>query len=354
MCNLLHFSAGGANALQMSRSIVNAVTHTDLQDEQPIKAYRPHPYDSVVDGTFMPRHVAPQTWRLAMPVAVKLLSDDRKRFPEREHGNCMGRRSALCQYLAWLAEHEPELLASNPLDEDEIRRYLATDGMVRRTSHRSRAALKSILRSFDSAATKPRSLEAKTTIAPVSEALFEAALAETAHFRSPITRANTRAMLLLARGAGLDGADLRFVMGDDITQHGGAGTWVTVRNPASPRQVPVLLRFAQQLEDLGAGRIGRPMLAANSQCPVDSSTPTALAAMVTRAINRSGRVGLVQVQGLRKAWVAEQLAANTPLLTLMQAAGVKSLRAFEDLVTQHAPLVPTDLPKLAWELGGLS
>jgi hypothetical protein len=75
--------------------------------------------------------------------------------------------------------------------------------------------------------------------------------------------------------------------------------------------------------------------------------------MITRALNRAGYTHRIQVSGLRKAWVAEHISSNAPLLTLMQAAGVNSLRAFEDLLTDHAPLPPTDPAHIAYELGAI-
>ena len=60
-------------------------------------------------------------------------------------------------------------------------------------------------------------------IEPTDDVTFEYALGECAHFRNPITRANTRALLLLCRGAELDGIDLRWICGTDITRIAGAG-----------------------------------------------------------------------------------------------------------------------------------
>jgi len=310
-----------------------------------------HPYDQVDSGTYAPQGADPDAWSVAKPIASELLKADRARNPDHDRRTASARRSALCIYLAWLAEDNVDLL-NEPLDPDQIRRYLATDGMQRRSSHRSRTAVKSILNSIRGDQPKLAVLP-RESIEPTSDIAFELALAETAHFRNPITRANTRALLLLSRGAGLDGTDLRFVTGTDIAVVPGAGTWVTINHPKCGRTVPILARCAAQLEDLAAGRGDRPMLAQDGNVPIDSSTPGQLAGMITRALHRAGYTHRIQVSGLRKAWVAEHISSNAPLLTLMQAAGVNSLRAFEDLLTDHAPLPPTNPAHIAYELGAI-
>lgn len=325
-------------------------TDASAQSGQPAPSSE-HPYSRVESGEYVPSDANADDWAAAKPVAVELLGADRARHPHHDKRTCVARRSALCLYLTWLAGDNPDLL-DDPLDPDQIRRYLATDGMQRRSSHRSRTAIKSILNSIRGDEQPTPALPRDTT-EPTSDVLFDRALAETAHFRNPVTRANTRALLLLTRGAGLDGADLRYVRGSDIQTIPGAGTWVHVKDPRYPRSVPILARYASLIEDLAAGRGDRPMLSYNGAIPIDSSTPGQLAGMITRALIRAGHPGRINVSGLRKAWIAEHISANAPLLTLMNAAGVNSLRAFEDLLTDHAPLPPTNPAHIAYELGGI-
>lgn len=312
-----------------------------------------HPYAGVADGSYIPEGADPKAWRLAVPVVQELLLADFRNRPTLDRRNHLTRRSALSRYLVWLAENEPDLLTSEPLDTDEIRRYLATDSMMRRSSHRSRVALQSILMSFRFDPKSKQKPEPSGSIPPTSDDTFELALSESKHFRNPTTRANARALLLLSRAAGLDGADLRFIRGCDITKVPGAGTWVTVTNPTAPRRVPVLSRYAGLLEDLAEARDERPMLSADGEVPIDPSNPGHIASMISRSLRRAGHAGRIQVIGLRKAWIAEHIGANAPLLTLLQASGLKSLRSFEDLLNEHAPLPSTKDAHIAYELGGL-
>lgn len=313
-----------------------------------------HPYRALIDGQYVPEKVNAKLWKLAQPVAATILTADYTRRPGRTPTEAASRRSALSHYLVWLAETEPELLTTEPLDEDEIRRYLASDGRVRRSSHRSRVALRSILMSLRGAPIlRPVRRGEDPIIEPTDDVTFEYALSECATFHNPVTRANTRALLLLTRGAGLDGTDLRWVCGNDITRIPGAGLWVDVRNPVNPRKVPILERFANELEDLAQARDAKPMISADGKCPTNSSTPGEVASVIRRHINRNGNKHHLNVQALRKAWMAEQLAANAPLLTLLAATGLESLRTFDSLVKQHAPIPSTNPSHIAYELGGL-
>ena len=314
-----------------------------------------HPYRALIDGQYVPEKVTAKLWKLAQPVAAEILAADYTRRPDRTDTEAASRRSALSHYLVWLAETEPELLSTEPLEEYEIRRYLASDGRLRRSSHRSRVALQSILMRLRGApAPRPVRQGEDPIIEPTDDVTFEYALSECENFRSPVTRANTRALLLLARGAGLDGTDLRWVCGNDIIRIPSAGLWVDVRNPENPRKVPILERFARELEDLALGRGAQPMISAGGTSPTNSSTPGEVAQVIRRHINRNGNTHHLNVQALRKAWMAEQLAANAPLLTLLAATGLDSLRTFDSLVKQHAPIPSTDPAHIAYELGGLS
>jgi hypothetical protein len=328
-------------------------TNPQVSESNPIPEH--HPYRALVNGQYTPEKVNAKLWKLAQPVAAEILTADYTRRPDRTHTDAASRRSALSLYLVWLAGTNPELLTTEPLDEDEIRRYLATESRMRRSSHRSHVALRSVLMAFrGTPSPRPARRGEDPIIEPTDDVTFEYALQECATFHNPVTRANTRALLLLTRGAGLDGTDLRWVCGTDIIRIPSAGLWVNVRNPSNPRKIPVLERFARELEDLATARGERPMLAATSSAPITSSTPGEVASVVKRHINRNGNKHHLNVQALRKAWMAEQLAANAPLLTLLAATGLDSLRTFDSLVKQHAPIPSTDPSHIAYELGGLS
>jgi hypothetical protein len=312
-----------------------------------------HPYLAVGGGKFMPDGANPTYWALTKPIAAKLLLENFLRRQDRDDSqSAFSRRSCLCRYLVWVAENDPDLLTTDPLDLDEIRRYLATEAVARRATYRSRQALGVILRSFRPGT--PKSIVPRpTSIPPVEDDLFEHALAVVANFRGALTRSNTRALLLLSRATGIDGYDLRYVIGNDVVKKPGAGTWVRVRAPHREREIPVLARFADQIEDLALAAGDHPMISKETMTPVESSKTSHIVINLNRAISKSGRSGSFQVAGLRKAWIAEQLACNAPLLSLVPATGLTSLRAFEDLFREHSPKASTNPLHLARELGGI-
>jgi hypothetical protein len=55
----------------------------------------------------------------------------------------------------------------------------------------------------------------------------------------------------------------------------------------------------------------------------------------------------------RSAWLAEQLRRDVPLRTLLQAAGLKSLRSIERLVAELPPPARS-ASQFAFELGGVT
>jgi hypothetical protein len=55
---------------------------------------------------------------------------------------------------------------------------------------------------------------------------------------------------------------------------------------------------------------------------------------------------------LRKAWLVEHVAANVPIPTFLEAAGLKSLRTLESLLP-YAPRPPSSKAHRAYELGGI-
>ena len=319
-----------------------------------------HPYRAVAAGAYEPEGVHRRDWQQARALAVEVLAEDAYSSAFRTE-NASARRGALCRYLTWLAADDCDLLTVDiALSDDEIVRYLATAAVLRRSSHRSRVALRSLLKSFRAAYPAVRfpggaRLQAvsEPILAPVQDWEFDLALEACTRFRDPRTRRHARAALHLARAVGADGADLRWITGDDVTRRPAAGTWIHIAHPTRSRDIPVLERFADAIEDLADGR-GPQSLIADHVPPTASNASSALTGLINRALRR-GRPHRVTVspERLRKAWLVEQLGANVPLNTLLDAAGLTSLRTLETLVRDHGPAAPTRAEHIAFELGGI-
>jgi hypothetical protein len=326
---------------------------TTLQLTTPALPPDDHAYSKVLTGTFTPSRGSAADWALAKPIAQQLLLEDfAKGLPRSQGRESNGRLSALCLYLNWLADIDPALLVKDPMDRDQIRLYLATDGITRRSSHRSRVALRSTLNSFNPIHKARVVLGPIPTIAPTDDHLFDQAMRVVENFRNPETRANSRALLLLCRATGVTGNELRYIAGDDVIKIAMAGTWLIVRAPGHEREIPVLKRFQKDLEDLALASGSRPMVSRSGSIPIDSSKAGEVAGTITRELKRSKIPGLIQTGGLRKAWLAEQVASNAPLLTLLKATGLTSLNSINDLLAEHAPLPSTNKQHIAYELGG--
>ncbi len=188
-------------------------------------------------------------------------------------------------------------------------------------------------------------------LAPVEDWQFEIARAETAAFRNAETHLDLRALLVLGRGAGLGGLELRYTTGSHIGHVPAAGTWVEVTAPNEQRRVPILARLADLAEDLAVVRSERCMIA-NGPAPCDPSQAGHLAGVLSRSLRRHGHGFRINTEGLRKAWLVEQVASNTPIPTFQAADGLKSLRSLERLVP-YAPRPPASPVHLAYELGGI-
>ena len=273
-------------------------------------------------------------WRSAMPLFLEML----QALPERPEPGSLRRlasmRASIAGYLYWLAGEDPDSL--NPdraLDEVQIQRYLHS-GLTRRVSHRSRVALGSPIRQFRAGFPglfpPVRPVPPAPELAPVSEKDFGMALRVCQTFRLPATRRHTTAYLLLGRGAGLGGADMRYVAGTDIRRGAAGALWVSVRRPGYVRRVPVLRRFASELERL-ARLAGDNSLLVAEPPPTTEGQPNEMTSVLSRRY-RAVHPGLeVSAQRLRKAWIAEHLA-QLPLGVLLEAAGLTSYRAIDSLM----------------------
>lgn len=306
-----------------------------------------------------PPSADPVTWALCQPLFAHLLAAVvTARGASFKYGAV--HRSNLANYLHWLASDNPEHLTVRiALSDSEIDRYLATEGGLRRRSHRSRVAVRSSLRSFRVGHPKVFRPSRRTggakdpVLPPVEDWEFDEALDQCDGFRNPLTRFHTRSILLLCRAAGLDGGDARWVRGEDIVRRSGAGLWVHVAHPTRTRDIPILARYATAIEDLASTRNDRCLIA-NVEAPATGETPGQLCQLINRSLTRGKSQGSVSPARLRKAWLVEQVAANTPLRTLLLAAGLRSLRTIDELVTEHGPAPAIKDSHLAWELGGVT
>lgn len=314
-----------------------------------------NPYRAVAERSYRPRLATDDAqWELALPLFIEILAADPRRTSDSKR-LLDGRRCTLARHVYWLAGEHPDRL--NPdfaLDEIQVERSaLLSEGHV---TYKSQISYKSQLGSFRTGFPKlfptskqtspPRGLE------PTGDRDLLIALNAAETFRNDGTCDRVRAMLLLCRGAGLDSVDCRYVAGTDVFRRPGAGLWVRVTNPEVSREVPVLARFAGDLEELAA-RAGDNALIAQYPPPVALGQTSELTDMLIRRMRGQYPKLRVTPSRLRKAWIREQIDGWEQLHVFLQAAGLKSLHSVDDREL-CCPNPPTDAARKARLLGGVA
>jgi hypothetical protein len=262
---------------------------------------------------------------------------------------------ALIRCAYWTAEADPgRLIPTVFFDETHLQWFALLGGL--RSSDRSRDALVASLRRFRGAYSK---LFPPARPATVGSAGLEAitdeelayALERAETFRSESTTRFVQAWLLLGRSAGLDGADMRYVAGTDVTARRHAGVWVAVRHPGHEREVPVLAEWADQLRQL-AQIAGPDSMLISGPSPASVGRSNELTSMLARHLDSTHPGLKVTADRLRTAWLADQLRRDVPLRSLLRVAGLRSLRSIERLVSE-LPAPASSHQELAYQLGGV-
>ncbi|MGC1909570.1 MAG: hypothetical protein WA809_08220, partial [Candidatus Dormiibacterota bacterium] len=262
---------------------------------------------------------------------------------------------ALVRGALWTAQWAADQLQPTLFfGEAHLQRYALLG--TGRSSHRSRVALLSSLRQFRGAYPKlfpsSRSEAEPPPMEAVNDDEFDYALERAETFRSDSTRRFVKGWLLLSRAAGLDGADMRYVAGTDVVKRRRAGVWVIVRRPGHEREVPVIEDWAEPLIEL-AEMAGAFSMISRSMPPATVNRSNELTSMLARHLGTTYPSLKVTPDRTRSAWLAEQLRRDVPLRTLLQAAGLKSLRSIERLVAELPPPARS-VRQVAFELGGVS
>ena len=292
-------------------------------------------------------------WRRCLPLLLEILAADPKRFSQSQR-LLDGRRAALARHLYWLAGEYPDKLDPDfALDEVQlVRSALNSEG---HTTERSQTSYKSHLRSFRTGFPElfpvRRRKRSGGAMAPMSDDDFEVAWQGASTFRSEETCRSLQAMLLLARGAGVDGVETRYIAGSDVVRKTGAGLWVRIDAGRRQREVPVLARFQADLERL-AQRAGAGPLIGGSALPTAYGRSNELSDVLKRRLRPMHPGFEISCVRLRKAWLLEQLGTMTELQIFLRGAGLKSMHGLEDLMAR-GPVVLPDAHRDAVTLGGV-
>jgi hypothetical protein len=174
-----------------------------------------------------------------------------------------------------------------------------------------------------------------------SAAEVEGYLARAAAQPTASRRRRATGLICLGAGAGLTGADLRAVRGDDVVAcHD--GVVVDVRGGAHPRHVPVRARFCDLLVE--SARSAGPGLVTGGVNPDRRNITDRLVA----SLSGGGGLPRFEVVRLRSTWL-RACAESIGLRAFMDAAGVTCSQRLGDIV---ASLEPVDEARSVALLGG--
>jgi hypothetical protein len=247
--------------------------------------------------------------------------------------------SRLCAFaLCCGLDPEPSVVLSSALIERFIlvgtKRWSAA---ARRTM---RSDLSFLARRVLSPAPGPTPLGRERAKAPYSESELRAYLALADAQPTVARRQRASGLIALGAGAGLIGADLRLVSGDDVIERSG-GVLVLVKG-RSPRVVPV--RAELHSRALNAARfVGAGFIVGGAEPNRRNVTSPLIASLAGGA--DLARLSLAR---LRSTWVS-RCAADIGLATFMAAAGVRCSQRLGDVV---ADLDPGDEAQAVRLLGG--
>jgi len=314
----------------------------------------PHPFRAVSDKSYRTKMAPDEAqWERAFPLFVLILAADPRALTD--HSRTLGcRRSALARHLYWLACDDPtQLEPDRALDESVIERSALVTGA--RASYRSQLTFKSEIRSFQAGFPtlfRPRPpARPVPDLEPTSDSDFLILLNAADTFRHPRTSDYVRALLLLCRGAGVDGYEARYVLAGDVYRRHGAGLWVSIRRPPNEREVPVLARFQAELERL-ALRAGSHALIGGLQTPAPYTRPGNLIDVLKRRLRGQHPDIDVSTERLRRAWLLEQLTNLPELSVFLKACGYRTMHGLEALQRRCPPL-SADPVRDAHLLGGV-
>jgi hypothetical protein len=240
-------------------------------------------------------------------------------------------------FAAW-AHREGALSLSDALaDPDWVERYIAVGmpGAAESTRATRRAALRRIGRRLSGPEVPSPAAMRYRTLKPPYQAWESARYLDLCRLQPTAARRRSlAAVLTLGLGAGLDGRDMAWVQGCGVRRDDGHLV-VRVGGGSRPRQVVVLDRYAESVEQAAAG-CGEQLVIGGSALGRHNVTSVALNRMIT---DRS--LPSLVASRLRSTWLTTHLNLRTPLSVLLPAAGLVTARPLGDLLPYVDP-IPTD------------
>jgi integrase len=205
---------------------------------------------------------------------------------------------------------------------------LSEDTLTPSTARTLRTNLRALARDVVSGPPSPVALPRERAHHPYSQAELASYFALARVQSTELRRRRAEALLCLGAGAGLIGAELRRVTGEDVLERSG-GLVVVVKGPR-PRPVPVLARYREML--LTGARFAGERYLVGGRDPTRSNVTTPLIS----ALTQHSDLERLSCSRLRSTWLVE-CARLIGLKTFMDAAGVTCTQRLGDLVAAIEP-----------------
>ena len=256
-------------------------------------------------GQFRPKAIPADAWARIEPVVQKSVEAAK---PETGH-RATALMNAVTQLASWAdtigQPLEPEILFHPEIIDRFVFEALGHLGRGTRSVYRGhlRVVAKAVIGStlYPPTGVVPRpNPRSPYTPEEVNAIVSWASARSTEHMRR-----NAMALVAIGLGAGLTSQEITRLTGDDVFSDG-AGVVVRVIGQ-KPREVPVLRRWEQSVEEIAVESGARPFLLPDRTRILKHAISNFLG-----RCSRDGAPGL-SVLKLRTTWVVQQLTAGTPL-----------------------------------------
>lgn len=278
----------------------------------------------------MPQSVAPETWARVQPVFEQIVVRAVQRNPKPYYRHSLVR--ILGHHLVWCESVGIPLVPAEVLRPHVVDRYLLSRTDLATASITN---IRSILGRADDALVlrPPRASfgNGRSPAPPYTDAELSALRRWVLSLPPRATTTGLDAVLALAAGAGFRTASMRHLRGSHIARR---GRYVVVHDPENRDHPVAVLAAWEDLVLAAAERAGDDYIV-NPGWP-DRASPHLVAALIQSAGRAQGDVPRFDPYRLHTTWLCHHLAAGTPPVVLMRAAGMRRQSSLD----RYAALVP--------------
>ena len=136
-------------------------------------------------------------------------------------------------------------------------------------------------------------------------------------------------LVALGAGAGLSSREIAFLRNDAVTIGDDRSVTINIAEGGRPRQIPVAARYEKALTKAVKGMPGERFVFLPQRTRTKNDVVSAFVARTSRPTGTP----TVRVQRLRNTWLVQQMTNRVDVLTLMEAAGLKSLESISRLAS---------------------